>query len=272
MGLHPSPIYLPGRAEVALARSDRTSSVMKLRARVARIGLLVVLIAISLPVAIQAQQFVCWPIGRGDTAAGLARRLTGTTATVYTEWFQIRDPGRAMFVPKSHYERISTSWEACVVHELLARAATAPPPQRASSYDMSLVWRVGITVTLALFACSMIVKYVPDRAIPPDMQRAGEAFVNAFAWPLIDPSSDVPPIRARLRFVRHRQQLEICIAPHGARRYPNLLDHKTNVEYDVHRVARLLPSHVVVGGGLRAEGKWIVVPIRRANFTQAGAK
>jgi hypothetical protein len=110
------------------------------------------------------------------------------------------------------------------------------------------------------------------RRIPPVMQRAGEEFISAFARPLIDPSSRVPPIAVRMRFVSRAQQLEISIAPGEGRRYPNLVDHKRNVEYDVHRVIALLGTRVVVSDRLRATGKWVVVPIRLANPKQAGAK
>jgi hypothetical protein len=104
------------------------------------------------------------------------------------------------------------------------------------------------------------------------MQRAGERFVIAFARPLIDPSSRVPPIQARLRFIRRAHQLEISIAPGAGRRYPNLADHKRNVEYDVNRVMRVLGNHFVVSDRLRAAGKWVVVPIRLADVKQTGAK
>ena len=109
------------------------------------------------------------------------------------------------------------------------------------------------------------------RPCPLIMQRAGEAFVIAFARPLIDSSSSGPPIQARLRFVRRAQQLEISIAPGAGRRYPNLVDHKRNVEYDVNRVMRVLGAPFVVSDRLRAEGKWVVVPIRLADLKQTGA-
>jgi hypothetical protein len=109
-------------------------------------------------------------------------------------------------------------------------------------------------------------------AIPPVIQRAGEQFVSAFARPLIDPSSSVPPIQVELRFIRRVQQLEIRIAPGAGRRYPNLVDHKRNVEYDVDRVMRALGNHVVISGRLRAAGKWVVVPIRLADVKQTGAQ
>jgi hypothetical protein len=75
-----------------------------------------------------------------------------------------------------------------------------------------------------------------------------------------------------MRFVRRRQQLEIAIAPGPGRRYPNLADHKRNVEYDVTRVMRLLGTRFVVGDRLRTAGKWVVVPIRAADKIQTGAK
>ena len=105
-----------------------------------------------------------------------------------------------------------------------------------------------------------------------DMQRAGDQFVIAFARPLIDSSSKASPIQVRLRFVRRAQQLEISIAPGPGRRYPNLIDHKKNVEYDVNRVMRVLGNHFVVSDRLRAVGKWVVVPIRLADVKQTGAK
>jgi hypothetical protein len=104
------------------------------------------------------------------------------------------------------------------------------------------------------------------------MQRAGEQFVMAFARPLIDASSSAPPIEARLRFIRHAQRLEISIAPGAGRRYPNLVDHKRNMEYDVNRVMRSLGNHFVVSDDLRAAGKWVVVPIRLADVKQTGVK
>jgi hypothetical protein len=260
-----------------------------LRAPLVAVFFVLLLDVCSRPVA--AQQFACWPIVHGDTAFSLALRLTGTSTSLYSDRFQIRDPARRRFVPKSQYQRLSPHWQACVAREIRAARAPLPPPrppaeQRLVAYDLTpipqpppaapldltLMWQVGATVSLVLFACAMIVKFVPDRAIPPDLQHAGEQFLAAFARPLIDPASATPPIRARLRFVRRAQQLEICIAPNVGRRYPNLSDHKTNVEYDVNRIAQLMRTHVVVREGLRAEGQWVVVPIRRADVNQAGAK
>jgi len=130
--------------------------------------------------------------------------------------------------------------------------------------------KVGSAGLLILLACIVVGSSLAPRPIPPVMQRAGQEFVVAFAEPLIDSSSGVPPIRARLRFIRH-QQLEISIAPGFGRRYPNLIDHKSNVEYDVARVMQTLGPHFVVSDRLRAAGMWVIVRIRLADLKQTGA-
>jgi hypothetical protein len=237
--------------------------------------LLVLMLAVS-PFGAEAQQFDCWPIVRGDTAYTLALRLTGNTATAYSESFQIKDPSRRTFVPKSRYDRLSTEWQACVarapVEQLPLPSSQEEAPRRPSRYNAVFASQVGVVVFLVLLVSSAVAAYAAARPIPPAVQRVGEDFVRAFAWPLIDPSAAVPPIAVRLRFVRHAEQLEICIAPNGGRRYPNLLDHKKNVEYDVHRVLQVLGPAVAVSDCLRAEGKWVVVPIRVTHLKQAGAK
>ena len=224
------------------------------------------------PSGAEAQQYVCWPIVRGDTASGLARRLTGMATTAYSDAFQIRDPARQMFVPKSRYARLSTDWEACVARELVksnalaaappAAPATAPPATAA--YDVGFAVRFGAAVSLMLLMLSAVANYAAARPVPPALQRAGEDFLNAFGRPLVDPTSGVPAIAAQLRFRRRTKRLEICIAPCPGRRYPNLSDHKTNVEYDVNRVLRLIGAHRVVCDRLHAEGQWVIVSIRLA--------
>jgi hypothetical protein len=239
-----------------------------------RVLTVVLLLLCAAPPGAEAQNFVCWPIVRGDTASGLALRLTGDADRAYSDAFQIRDPSRRMFVPKSHYQRLSTDWQVCVAtgavkSQRLAPAPVVVPAER-SPDDVTFAVKIALAVFLMLLTCSAAAGYVAARSIPPVMQRAGEEFVSEFARPLIDPSSSAPPIAVRLRFVRHAQQLEISIAPGDGRRYPNLVDHKRNVEYDVNRVMRLLGSHFVVSDRLRAAGKWVVVRIRLADLRQAG--
>ena len=82
--------------------------------RCPRLPGVVLLLLCALPSRVDAQHFVCWPIAAGETASSLARRLTGTAAAAYGFAFQIRDPARRMFVPKSHYQRLESDWQACV--------------------------------------------------------------------------------------------------------------------------------------------------------------
>ena len=276
-----------------------------------RLPVLVLLFLSAAPPFVEAQQFVCSPIRRGDTASRLARRLTGHSAAAYSLAFQVRDPARQLFVPKSHYWRLSTQWEACVAvgpvkstpvayapRGASAEPAVAPAEPAVALADPVITTSVPLAIrsahpapalsdgshddfvfvaSMASVALLMLLTYAAvdlrmPPPIPPLMRRAGEQFVIAFARPLIDPSSSVPPIEARLRFIRRTQQLEISIAPGAGRRYPNLVDHKRNVEYDVNRVMRILGNDFVVSDRLRTVGKWVVVPIRLANVKQTGAK
>ena len=261
-----------------------------------RLPAVVLLLLCVAPTCVQAQQFVCWPIAQGDTALELSRRLTGDAAKAYSHAFQIRDPVRRMFVPKSRYRHLSTDWQACVAKGQVstpprayapdvAEAAPLVPeepritsaslgtmqaslpaaPAGRSGVDTIFAARAAGLFLLMLSIVAAVAASLPPHPIPPLMQRAGEQFVTAFARPLSDPSSGAPPIHARLRFVPRRQQLEISIAPGPGRRYPNLVDHKKNVEYDVTRVMRLLGSHFAMGDRVRTAGKWVVVPIRVAD-------
>lgn len=90
----------------------------------------------------------------------------------------------------------------------------------------------------------------------------GRAFLSDFERPLrVDGVAD-RPVHARIRFVPRQQRLDILLAPGSGRRYPNLADHKRNVEYDVHRIAHHLRNHHFVPSAPRAEGKWVVIPFQ----------
>ena len=272
--------------------------------RYRRLAAVAVLLVCAVPSRVDAQQFVCQPIARGDTASSLARRLTGNAASAYTHVFQILDPARRMFVPKSQYRRLRTEWQACVstgpltstpsayapVVALAATAiipreptitatplATTSAPLRLAPTDRTLSGvlfgaAVGAVVLVILLLSAAAAGLLAPRPIPPTIRRAGERFVTVFAQPLVDVASGFPPIQTRLRFVRRKRQLQISIAPGRGRRYPNLSDHKRNVEYDVNRVIRVLGDRYVVSDRLRAVGKWVVVTIGPADAKQAGAK
>ena len=256
-----------------------------------RLPALVLLLLCALTPSVAAQQFVCRPIPAGDTASSLARRLTGEAEAAYGHGFQVRDPGRQMFVPKSQYQRLQSDWQVCVAREPVANTPaayapvvevaawamvrdepmTAPAPRAIDSTPLMLSGAErtqpggpdAVTIGAAILSIMLLLAVagpLAPRPMPPAARRAGENFVAVFARPLVDASSGVPPVQTRLRFLRRKRQLEISIAPGPGRRYPNLSDHKKNVEYDVDRVIRIL-GNCALSGPPRAAGKWVVVTI-----------
>lgn len=256
-----------------------------------RLPAVVFLLFCTLPSRVDAQQFVCWPIANGDTASSLARRLTGKSEAAYSLAFQIRDPARQMFVPKSHYQRLQSDWQACVSPEPVSNtpaayapvvelAAAAPvmdapvmasPPVALTSAPLTVTRAdrtniygsvAGIAGAALLFIVLLsAAASVAPRPIPPAARRAGEDFVAVFARPLIEAPSERPPIQTRLRFKRRKELLEIYIKPTPGHRYPNLTDHKKNFEYDIDRVMRVLGNYAL-SQPPRVAGKWVVVTIK----------
>lgn len=113
----------------------------------------------------------------------------------------------------------------------------------------------------------------------------GERFVREFDRPLVRFRPSEPVVEARLRVRPFRAEVHVMLAPHDGRVYPNLVDHKQNVEYDVDRVLRVLQTQadLRVGryqrfeeqrfacGPLYAQGRWVVVPLHlQVNPKQAG--
>ena len=117
-----------------------------------------------------------------------------------------------------------------------------------------MTWRarcVSASRVLVLFAVTMAARLVPSPRPPPDLQRAGEAFVGAFVRPLIDPGSSVPPVLVRLRFIRRSEQLEIHLAPNtaGATRTCWITSAMSNTTFSVCSVCsdRAWPSAIRCG-------------------------
>src|SRR6185503_7200424 len=118
---------------------------------------------------------------------------------------------------------------------------------------------LGITFVLAVALIgSGLRDYVRIRTAP--LQSFGERFVQEFSRPLVRMRRE-PAIEARLRVRPHRARVEVLLAPRGGRNYPNLVDHKQNVEYDVERVLRVLKDQRFTHGPLYAQERWVVVPL-----------
>jgi hypothetical protein len=235
-----------------------------------------------------AQEWRCAPIRHGDSAAAMALRLTGDARNRVAPWFQIVDPATQTFVPKAGYDRIRPGWRACIAGTSLAPApphvsgestlgwldaTLATLVNLAREADANVVLWLGLVIAITLVSSS-IGEYVDaKKAVPDAIRRFAEEFVREFERPLLLPDERRRAVRARLRVNVSRRRLEVLLAPAAGRRYPNLSDHRTNVEYDIRRVTQRLRGPAVVGDALYAQGPWVVVPFELPeNSRQAGVK
>jgi hypothetical protein len=231
---------------------------------------------------------VCYAIHRGDTATQLAQRITGDARNKYQPWFQIVNAA-TRFVPKSQYNRLRPGWRACIVKESVESrsepalieevvesrsehvnqfaAAGSPEPRTKASLraiggvDLTVVW-LGAAVVVPWLGWRILEGYFGRRrAVVIVMRHFADRFVREFERPLIRQDAAEPPVRSQVRFRPRRARLDILLAPGTGRRYPNLSDHKKNVEYDVVRVLHLLADESFVGGPLYTQGGWVVVPL-----------
>jgi hypothetical protein len=198
--------------------------------------------------------------------------------------FQILNPATARFVSKSTYDHILVGWQACLVsgHDVAPGSASAARAVVAGSAQALRLFRRfdpnavlwGLLVILIVFVLHSGEQYLRERkTMLVAMKRFAVGFVREFEKPLIDPGAAERPIQARVRFAPHRARLEVRLAPNGGRRYPNLADHRTNVEYDVARVLRSLNDHSFLSGPPYARGRWVVVPFQRTvGITEAGSR
>jgi hypothetical protein len=247
---------------------------------------LVVALAVC-PSSAFSQTPVCHSIQRGETATQLARRITGDGRNKYEPWFQIMDAS-SRFVPKSQYARIRAGWRACVVKQTVARSSAPPVTQIAQltknvepvvadgrprpkvsdaispavgAVDLTLVW-LGAALVLPLFGWRFVDDYMArKKAALLLMRHYAHRFVREFERPLIQQPAELP-LRARLRLRPARGRVDILLAPGEGRRYPNLSDHRKNLEYDVVRIVRLLGDGSFVRDPFYMHAEWVVVPFR----------
>jgi hypothetical protein len=227
----------------------------------------------------RGEQLSCYAIRSGETAARLALRFTGSAGNRSQPWFQIVNPATGTFIPKSRYSVIQSGWHVCVATDRLRRGSTPPQDSLASSAPPALApaaaieettpidfsflwWGAPVFVVVSGFVLAWARKGIDERRARLDiMKEFGDRFICEFDRPLCR-SPAGPSIKSRLRFAPGRQRLEILLAPGDGRTYPNLVDHRKNMEYDVARVLRHLKDERFINDPLHAEGSWVVIPCR----------
>jgi hypothetical protein len=234
-----------------------------------------------------AQQFVCNTVRRGDTAARLAVRLTNNAANRHAPWFQILDPATSRFVSKAEYDAILPGWRVCIAREVISSPTSyqnnvAPTrvrlttPPLADRFAVLLtywwMWTIGVVALLAALPATK--RYLDEqRAMRNTMTRFAAIFVREFVRPLPRRHPADRPITARLRCAPYRGRVDILLAPNRGHTYPNLFDHKKNLDYDIQRIVPIMPHHPFVPGAPYARGDWVVIPFRVENrVSKEGAR
>jgi hypothetical protein len=216
----------------------------------------------------------CYAIRPGDTAALLAQRFTGNAHNRHEPWFQIVNPATATFIPKSRYSVIQAGWLVCVGHVISSPQPVLLPTgvtQRQAGSSLTVLWWAAplLAVSGLVLAWVFVREHLAGRRASTELMRGfGERFIAEFERPLFRKCPDDPVVKSRLRLAPARHRLEILLAPAGGRTYPNLGDHKRNVEYDVGRVLQVLKNEAFASGPLYAEGSWVVIPFRFDNNSQ----
>jgi hypothetical protein len=250
-----------------------------------------VLLFMAAPGDASAQQFVCSSVRQGDTAARLALHLTNSAENRYAAWFQILDPTTSRFIPKAAYDSIRPGWKVCIARaaatswptQQIAMASDRAKPRtarlfdRPAAVDAAYAWLIAVAILAPLLATPAAKKYFDRRrAMLDSMSRFAAVFVREFARPLPRQHSTDQPIRARLQSAPYRARLEILLAPNPGHSYPNLSDHRKNLEYDIERVLRLVPDQSFIRGEAYSRGDWVVIPFQvpatQEGVTQEGAK
>ena len=192
------------------------------------------------------------------------------------------DVGDASEAPESpeSARALATSAALAVPAALPAAAALAGTADRSrpphlvrtiGSLDLIIVW-LGAALAVPWFGWRLVDGYLARRKTAAIVMRHfADRFVAEFERPLVRYDVAQRPVRSRLRFKARPGRFDILLAPGDGRRYPNLSDHKKNLEYDVARVLQVLSDESFVSRALYVQAEWVVVPfIFRAGPKQAG--
>jgi hypothetical protein len=142
----------------------------------------------------------------------------------------------------------------------------APPGilRAIGSVNLTLVW-LGAAVVVSWAGWRVYDGYSARRNTTSVVVKHFVArFIYEFERPLVRSLEAERAVRSGFRRKR-RGRFDILLAPGQGRRYPNLTDHKKNVEYDVARVLRFLADESFVNGPLYTQAGWVVVPFQTKN-------
>jgi hypothetical protein len=224
-----------------------------------------VLILIAGSQRVVAQRFVCYTPQPGDTPANIALRVTGDAQNGRKPRLPTADSKASKLTSKADYDLILSGRRVCIAEEMVRSAQPVQifSLQNLSTIESKFVWWVVPLLVTGLLAWTATGMYVDERASILDaMRRFGGKFIREFEAPLSQRGSPDCPIGSRFRFMPHRKRLEILLAPTNGCRYPNLSDHRKNLEYDVERVLELLADQQFVIGRVSTEGRWVVIPFQ----------
>jgi hypothetical protein len=136
--------------------------------------------------------------------------------------------------------------------------------RRVGNVSLTALW-VGAAMPLLWFGWRIVDDYLDRRKRASIVVRHFvQRFVEEFERPLVRNGVGERPLRSRLRFGLRRGRFDILLAPGDGRRYPNLSDHRKNVEYDVSRVMHVIGDDSVLGGAPYTRAGWTVVPFQFA--------
>ena len=156
----------------------------------------VVLVLMGVPAEAFAQSPVCHPVRRGESAAQIARRVTGDGRNAYQTWFQIKNTS-SRFVPKSQYNRIRAGWQACVMTAVRNRTAIT---QLTAAEDSGPSNVPDLSPALDVSASSSAVA-APDAPAPVLAAAAQPASIHVADRAATSPQSDGSPLVRMIRSV-----------------------------------------------------------------------
>jgi hypothetical protein len=187
------------------------------------------------------------------------------------------DAADASSVPKPNTPDVVTASDVAATGDALEPAVAQSPSAMSDvlrvvgKVDLTMLW-LGAAMVVPWVGWRFLDDYLARRKTTAVvMQLFADRFVSEFERPLIRFYAGDHPVRSRVRHHARRGRFDILLAPSQGRRYPNLTDHKNNVEYDVARVLQTLADESFASGPLYMQAGWVVVPFQfKAGPKQAG--